>query len=70
MVNWEFLTSNKTISQAITGFASGSVSGKELTAVAKNTEFAGEIRSLIRGKGGVSHARTLAKKALKRREMI
>jgi len=66
MVNWNTLISTPQTRSLISGFSTGSVSGRQLTTAATNTPAAGEVRKLLRS-GGVTRARSIARKALKRR---
>jgi len=65
MTNWNLLFSND-VKGLMQKFAEDEVSGRKVTSALKNTEYAGEFRSLIR-KAGVDKAKQLTKRALKRR---
>jgi len=67
-VNWDTLIDDGTV-QYIKAFANGSLSARFVSGVLKNTGYAGEFRNLIRS-GGVARAKSLTKKALKRRELL
>jgi len=51
---------------SVARFANGKMSGREFYNVFRNTELGGEARSLLRNRG-VTYARRLARKGLKRR---
>lgn len=68
MINWSKLT-KPTATPIIKKFAKQELSGEKVASAFKNTEFAGEFRSLVRTHG-VKKARVLARKALKRRNAL
>lgn len=63
MTNWDLLL--KKNSNILKKFAFGELSGRQVTSELKNTETAGEFRTLLRS--GVVRARSLARKAIRRR---
>lgn len=67
--NWDDLINDDT-KGFIKLFAENKLSARNITAMFKNTDYAGPFRSLIRGDGGVAKARQLTKKALKRRNIL
>lgn len=66
MVNWSLITENSNDSKKLRNFAEGKISGTEFYDMYKNTEKAGTVRNLLRDHG-VTYARSLARKALRRR---
>ena len=69
MVNWSVLIDGES-SETIKLFAERKISGRKATSIFANTKYAGPFRELIRSNGGVEKATTLARKALKRRDLI
>lgn len=67
-MNWDTLINPQTLCY-IKGFANGELSARYLSSILKNTEYAGHFRNLIRS-GGVARAKTLTRKALKRRDLL
>jgi hypothetical protein len=63
--NWDLLLSEN-VKQLMKDFANKEISGRTVSSALKNTEYAGEFRSLIRTKG-VEKAQDLTRRALKRR---
>jgi hypothetical protein len=66
MVNWNTILANVDEND-VRGFATGVLSGRELTQEASFSDAAGEVRKLLRTYG-VSKARQVARKALSRRD--
>jgi hypothetical protein len=69
MIKWEELLDNSG-TEVIKLFAQKKISGRKASQIFKNTKYAGPFRELIRIEGGVEKATTLARKALKRRNII
>jgi len=72
MVNWGNILSDPTGRSAVKMFANGDLSCEKVQRVfraGKDRDLSGQIRSLIRNKG-TAEARRLARKALKRRNLI
>lgn len=65
VVNWNAVVSEAGL-DAVELFASGQLSGRQLTDLVAYSPAAGEVRKLLRSRG-VQQARTLARKALARR---
>jgi hypothetical protein len=65
--NWNLLLNNKRNMGTVSNFAKGDMSGKEFVSAFAGTNSGGTARSLLRTHG-VDKSRTLAKKALYRRE--
>lgn len=65
MTNWKTLFSNDDTKNVVSRFANGDLSGRQVSNILKNTEFAGPFRTLIRT-NGVAKARTLSRRALQR----
>lgn len=65
--NWNSILSDRNSVVAARLFAQGEWSGADFYSYHVNTNSGGEVRSLLRAEGGVSRARTLARKALNRR---
>jgi hypothetical protein len=65
MVNWKKLSGNFD-KYVLAAFAGGEISGRTFYSWHKNTVTGGEARNLIRDRG-VTYARRLARKALRRR---
>lgn len=70
MTDWESVLGNRKDRSVVLAFADGLCSGRQLTLyfTGRNPQ-AGVIRNLLRGYG-VDHARTLAGKALSRRQLV
>jgi hypothetical protein len=66
MTNWTSLLSVKHDKKLLMAFANGQVSGESYYDSYKHTDKGGQVRSLLR-QNGVSNARKLARKALRRR---
>lgn len=64
MVNWS-LVKQVVGNEVVRKFSSGSISGRTLTSLAKNTKAAGEVRFALR-EHGVEGSRRLAKRSLSR----
>jgi len=70
MTDWESVLKTRNDRSVITAFAEGLCSGRQLTLYfTGTTPQAGVIRNLLRVYG-VDHARTLAGKALSRRQLV
>lgn len=69
-VDWNELINFDYASQTdVVNFANGTISGREFYDRFKGTEVAGVVRSLIRDRK-VNDARSIARKALKRRGLV
>ena len=66
MINWTQLLSKTTNVKAVTKFAEGKTSGTEFYSSFAGTKSGGTARYLLR-EHGVTYARRLARKALRRR---
>lgn len=66
MVNWTDVLSNRTRLNNVRRFAEGELTGQQLVEKMNNTEVISEVRYLLR-RHGVTYARRLARKALRRR---
>lgn len=69
MVNWNDVLSNKVGKSAVVKFATGSLSRDNLLKVFSGKPEATEMRQLVRNKGA-QYARRVARKALRRRNLI
>ncbi len=70
MTDWESVLKTRNDRSVITAFAEGMCSGRQLTMYfSHKTPQAGVVRNLLRTYG-VDHARTLAGKALSRRQLV
>jgi hypothetical protein len=72
MVNWGNILNDPTGRCAVKMFANGDLSCEKVQRVfraGQDRDLSGQIRSLIRNKG-TAEARRLARKALKRRDLI
>jgi hypothetical protein len=67
--NWTSLLNTKRNRSAVSGFASGNISGREFYSGFAHTSNGGVVRGLLRNYG-VDQARTLARKALSRRSGV
>lgn len=67
--DWNAVLSNRTNVVTVQNFADGNLSGREFYSRFANTSSGGVVRSLLRTHG-VDRARTLARKALSRRELV
>ncbi len=70
MTDWESVLKTRNDRSIIMAFAEGLCSGRQLTLYfTDKTPQAGIVRNLLR-RYGVNHARTLAGKALSRRQLV
>jgi len=70
MTDWESVLKTRNDRNVVTAFAEGMCSGRQLTLYFRDkTPQAGVVRNLLRNYG-VDHARTLAGKALSRRQLV
>lgn len=67
MVNWKNLVDKNT--GTVKNFALGKLSGRSFYGRFAGTEVGGEVRQLLR-ENGVKYARRLARKALRRRNLL
>jgi hypothetical protein len=65
--DWNSILGDRKNVSLATQFAMGNLSGSEFYSHFAGTECGGEVRNLLRSKGGVNRARVLARKALNRR---
>ena len=64
--DWNLILNTKRNVAAVSNFAEGSTTGKELLSSFANTPSSGPVRTLLKERG-VTGARALAKRALSRR---
>jgi len=69
VTNWEAVLSNRNRRRDVVQFATGELSGTELQYRFEGSNVSSEVRSLVRTRG-VQDARKVARKALRRRNLL
>ena len=67
--NWNSILGNRKNRSVVESFASGEITGRDFYAAFANTSLGGNVRNLLRSYG-VNRSRSLARKALNRRECV
>ena len=68
-INWNKELSNETVREVYISLVEGRIGRTTAETIFKYTPYAGTFRSLVRD-GGIQRARTIARKALLRRNLV